>query len=84
MGILIEPENQEALVKAIINNIRNLSRSKFEEKGKNARIYAEKFLEKDKILNNYFSSIIPQDARRIEMIGLAEKLTGQSFIQAEK
>jgi colanic acid biosynthesis glycosyl transferase WcaI len=53
MGILIEPEDQEALV-AAISTIRDFE---FKEKGRNARQYAETNLCSNQILDSYFSKV---------------------------
>ena len=55
MGILIEPENQDELVAAIINNIHS---DQIAIKGRNARIYAEHFLSNTKILVEHFSTVL--------------------------
>ncbi|HEX8278336.1 MAG TPA: WcaI family glycosyltransferase [Segetibacter sp.] len=54
MGIIVEPDNQEALVAAI----SNIADSQHEEKVKNARKYAEQNLSTDKILNEFFSVVL--------------------------
>ena len=53
MGILIEPENQEALVSAI-TNVKDVE---FKEMGLNARYYAEANLSNNQILGDYFSTV---------------------------
>jgi len=53
MGILIEPENQEALVSAI-TNVKDVE---FKEMGLNARYYAEANLSNNQILRDYFSTV---------------------------
>ena len=84
MGTVIEPENQEALVEAILDNISNINNCRFEEMGKNARAYAETFLEKGKILNKYFSNIFWEEVKEIKVVDLIDPLKNQSLIQAEK
>jgi colanic acid biosynthesis glycosyl transferase WcaI len=51
MGILIQPENKDEFVSAIIDNIYS---DQNEEKSLNARGYAEKYLHQDNILLQYF------------------------------
>ena len=51
MGILIQPENKDECVAAIIDNIYNDQNA---EKSTNARGYAEKYLHQDNILLQYF------------------------------
>ena len=55
MGILIEPENKDEFVSAIISNINSDQNA---EKSKNARSYAEKYLELDTILLRYFKDVL--------------------------
>ncbi|WP_018614301.1 WcaI family glycosyltransferase [Segetibacter koreensis] len=65
MGILIEPENLQSLVEAIKNNISNCN---LEEKRKKARLYVEKHLERDKILNNYFSKVLNNEKADFKLV----------------
>jgi colanic acid biosynthesis glycosyl transferase WcaI len=59
MGILIEPDNQEALVTAISNIVD----SQHAEKVANARRYAELNLSTDKILNGFFKIVLSDDGK---------------------
>ena len=56
MGILIEPDSQNDLLAAIIDNVDSLE---LEVKSKNARRYAEKFLNCENILPEYFKAVFP-------------------------
>lgn len=69
MGVLIEPENEGELINAIINSI---SDSFFSEKSKKARLYAEEFLETDKILKDYFKRITSTE--KVDIIVLDGKI----------
>lgn len=54
MGILVEPENQQEFVSAILDNMNSMQH---ENKSENARCFAEKFLKSDIILRQYFKNI---------------------------
>ncbi|HEX8356836.1 MAG TPA: WcaI family glycosyltransferase, partial [Segetibacter sp.] len=54
MGIVIEPENNDALVAALSNVVS----TEYDEKSKNARLFAEKNLSTGKILNEFFSKTL--------------------------
>lgn len=69
MGVLIEPENEGELINAIVSSVND---SFFSEKGKKARLYAEEFLETDKILKNYFKKITSTE--KVDIVVLEEKI----------
>jgi colanic acid biosynthesis glycosyl transferase WcaI len=54
LGILVEPDNQEALLAAIITAVDN----EFKEKGENGRLHAENNLSANSILADFFSVVL--------------------------
>ena len=60
-GILIEPENQEALIKAFINFDDN----KLNEISINARMYAENYLSSSKILSVFFGGVFRNQNEKV-------------------
>jgi colanic acid biosynthesis glycosyl transferase WcaI len=62
MGILVEPDNEKALLDAIINSVD----SELKEHSENARLYAEKNLSAYKILDDFFSVVFKVERNQVK------------------
>jgi colanic acid biosynthesis glycosyl transferase WcaI len=62
MGILIEPDDHEAL----INAITNIGGDKLIEKQRNARLYAERNLSTNKILDVFFTKVFNLEREKLK------------------
>ncbi len=72
MGILIEPENLDALVSAI-TNVKDIE---FKEMGSNARYYAETHLASNQILDDFFSAVFSHNKTK-KVLSQKNKVSNQ-------